>query len=57
MKFETKISWVMTHHMNKIFHSEKSDQAPLISYIDNLSANHIKILKREVFKKQILQFK
>ncbi len=30
MKFETKIFWVMTHHFNKNFHSEKSDQASLI---------------------------
>ena len=30
MKFETKIFYVMTHHLNENFHSEKSDQASLI---------------------------
>ncbi len=29
MKFETKISWVVTHRLNKNLHSERSDQAPL----------------------------
>ena len=29
LKFETKISWVMIHHLNKYLHSEKSDQPPL----------------------------
>ncbi len=28
---ETKISWVVMHHLNKNLHSEKSDQAPLNS--------------------------
>ena len=29
MKFETKIFYKMTHHLNKNFHSKKSDEASL----------------------------
>ena len=29
LKYEIKISWVMTHHLNKKLHSDKSDHAPL----------------------------
>ncbi len=34
MKYETKIFWVMTRHLNENFHSEKSDQASLIVAIN-----------------------
>ncbi len=35
-EIQTKISWVMTHHLNKNLHSEKSDQAPLKVYSTNI---------------------
>ena len=29
LKFDTEISWIMTHHLNKNVHFEKSDHVPL----------------------------
>ncbi len=40
MKFETKVFWVMTHHLNKNFHSKKLDQAPLKTVMMSNSHNN-----------------
>ena len=52
LKFETKISWVRTPHLNKNLHSEKSDQASLSGIIvfhvvvPSSKVKHHKILEK-----------